>query len=164
VRDHDRRCVAPRPADRCVEADWYLLQSKHIAGAGSRGKRCHSCTFPSSSPSSGTDRGYVRGARLNYVTSPTPFAGTTARQLIPAGHYPFLVRIGTTNEASLALFAGLGFARVKVVPAFGEVEMRFGWVPRGDGCDGEGAFMSGEEMERLARERWTEKGTVIAYD
>ena len=42
--------------------------------------------------------------------------------------------------------------------------MRFGWVPSGDGSDGEGAFMAAEEMERLAREQWTRRGAVVWYE
>lgn len=105
--------------------------------------------------------------RLNYVTSPTPLSvpiPSTSLQLIPAHHYPFLVRIGTRNLASIKLFESLGFAKVKVVRAFDEVEMRFGWAPSGDGSDGEGAFLSAEEMDRLRLKRWTKSGTVLAYD
>jgi hypothetical protein len=84
--------------------------------------------------------------------------------LIPADCYPFLVRIGTSNLASIKLFKSLGFSKVKIVKAFDEVEMRFGWIPSGDGSDGEGAFLSTEEMKRLRSKNWTKKGTVIAYE
>lgn len=44
------------------------------------------------------------------------------------------------------------------------MEMRFGWIPSGDGSDGEGALLSAKEMEQLKLENWTKKGTVIAYE
>lgn len=46
--------------------------------------------------------------------------------------------------------------------------MRFGWVPAAaaEGADeGEEArFMSGDDMERVAREKWTRRGIVVRYD
>ncbi|GHJ89205.1 hypothetical protein NliqN6_5607 [Naganishia liquefaciens] len=110
---------------------------------------------------------------LNYVTSPISFPATTSTRtdplpaLIPPHTYPFLVRIGASNTASIRLFASLGFTRVKLVRAFDEVEMRFGWVPAADGDDaeedGQGRVMEADELERLAREKWTRRGTVMWY-
>lgn len=36
-----------------------------------------------------------------------------------------IARIGTSNQASIALFHSLGFATVKVVEVFSEAELRF---------------------------------------
>ncbi|KAJ9101184.1 hypothetical protein QFC21_003403 [Naganishia friedmannii] len=120
--------------------------------------------------------------RLNYVTNPTSLplphspntstptstSTTQSTQLIPPHTYPFLVRIGTSNHASINLFQRLGFAKVKTVQAFEEVEMRFGWIPSGgdDGIDaqGEGEFMACQRMKELARDKWTKRGEVVWYD
>jgi hypothetical protein len=38
-----------------------------------------------------------------------------------------IVRIGASNEASISLFRKLGFGKSKLVAAFDEVELKFGW-------------------------------------
>jgi hypothetical protein len=65
-----------------------------------------------------------------------------------AAPYPFLVRVRRSNDTSIGFFQSLGFAEVRDVQALNEVEKRVGWVPSGDGSDGEEAFLSVEEMER----------------
>ncbi|KAJ9126118.1 hypothetical protein QFC24_002391 [Naganishia onofrii] len=129
--------------------------------------------------------------RLNYVTNPihlrlppntsTPTTTTsddiTPLRLIPPHTYPFLVRIGTSNHASINLFQQLGFAKVKTVQAFEEVEMRFGWVPmmssmlgdKAGGSDteegeGGGEFMDAQRMGELAQQKWTKRGHVVWYE
>ncbi|KAJ9110667.1 hypothetical protein QFC19_001496 [Naganishia cerealis] len=84
--------------------------------------------------------------------------------MIAADCFPFLVRIGTSNHASIKLFESLGFAKVKVVHAFEEVEMRFGWVPEGDGSNGEGTFVDIAQMRQLAAGKWTKSGDTVWYE
>lgn len=71
----------------------------------------------------------------------------------------FISRIGLTNEASIGLFAKLGFGKEKVVEVFQEVTMRFGWV---EGSE-DGKLEEGERLDALVKERWTFSGREMTY-
>jgi hypothetical protein len=70
----------------------------------------------------------------------------------------FISRIGLSNEASIGLFAKLGFGKEKVVEVFQEVTMRFGWV---EGSE-DGKLDETERLEQMRRERWGMFGQEIA--
>jgi hypothetical protein len=70
----------------------------------------------------------------------------------------FISRIGLSNEASIGLFAKLGFGKEKVVEVFQEVTMRFGWV---EGSE-DGKLDETERLEQMRREKWDIFGQEIA--
>jgi hypothetical protein len=67
-------------------------------------------------------------------------------------------RIGLSNEASIGLFAKLGFGKEKVVEVFQEVTMRFGWV---EGSE-DGKLDDAERLGALKMEKWTSYGEEVA--
>jgi hypothetical protein len=167
MRDHDCWCALPLSLLASLLTRFISLCRKRIPWTGCCERSVVSAVRPPSQTRlTFSHQIHSRVNRLNYVTTPTSLplpTPSTPAQLIPQGHYPFLVRIGTSNTASIRLFEKLGFGRVKVVKAFDEMEMRFGWIPAQDE-DEEGKMMEFDEMERLAREKWTRRGQAVACE